>query len=127
MRKTLPIVALVALAACGQANSPTKQAAAPAEPPAATSPHSDAAPGTYVRTATDGTMTTIRLQPDHTYSDWVAGAETETGKWAVKNNESCFTPDNGKETCSSDGPIQPDGRFRVTPDSGGAYTLQKTA
>ncbi|HTK72305.1 MAG TPA: hypothetical protein VL331_07420 [Croceibacterium sp.] len=126
MRKVVPILALAALSACGQ-SQPAGDTAAAAEPPAATAPHSNAAPGTYVRTAVDGSMTTIRLQPDGTYSNWVAGAQTETGKWAVKNDKTCFTPDGGKEQCSSDGPIQPDGRFRVTPDQGAAYTLTKTA
>jgi hypothetical protein len=125
MRKIVPILALAALAACGQGK--TAPQAAAAEPPAATAPHSNAAPGTYVRTAADGSVTILRLQGDGTYSTWVAGAQTEIGKRAVKNDKSCFTPDGGKERCSSDGPMQPDGRFRVTPDEGDAYTLQKTA
>jgi hypothetical protein len=119
------MLVLSALAGCGQSKADAPQAAA--EPPAATGPHSNAAPGPYVRTAADGSTTTLQLQGDGTYSTWVAGAQTETGKWAVKNNESCFTPDQGKERCASDGPIQSDGRFRVTPDQGDAYTLQKTA
>ncbi len=127
MRKVLPIVALAALAACNQSQSAADTSAAAAEPPAATSPHSNAAPGTYVRTAADGSMTTTMLQSDGKYSSWVAGSQTETGKWAVKNNETCFMPDGGKERCGSDGPIQPDGRFRVTPDQGDPYTVQKTA
>jgi hypothetical protein len=126
MRKILPIAALATLAACGQSKADDTQQAA-AEPPAATAPHSNAAPGTFVRTAADGTMTILRLQPDGTYSTWVAGNETETGKWAVKKDHSCYMPDGGKERCTSDGPIQPDGRFRVTPDEGDPYTLQKTA
>ena len=127
MRTILSIASLAALAACGQGNSSTDQAAAPADPPAATSPHSNAAPGIYVRTAQNGSITRTMLQANGTYSNWVAGAQTETGKWAVKNNESCFTPDGGKESCNSDGPMQPDGRFRVTPDNGDPYTVQKTA
>lgn len=127
MRKIVSIAALAALAACGQIQSADEQSKAPADPPAATAPHSNAAPGTYVRTTADGSMTTTMLQGDGTYSTWVAGAQTEVGKWAVKNNETCFTPDQGKQRCGSDGPMQPDGRFRVTPDQGDPYTLQKTA
>ena len=126
MRKILPIAALATLAACGQSKADDTQQAA-AEPPAATAPHSNAGPGTFVRTAADGTMTVLRLQPDGTSSTWVAGNETETGKWAVKNDHTCYVPDGGKERCTSDGPIQPDGRFRVTPAEGDPYTLQKTA
>jgi hypothetical protein len=126
MKTIVPLIALATLAACGQSQAAPDETAA-AEPPAATAPHSNAAPGTYVRTAANGSMTTYQLQADGTYSTWVAGAQTETGKWAVKNDMSCFTPDGGKESCNSDGPMQKDGRFRVTPDQGDAFTVQKTA
>ena len=126
MRKILPIVVLAALAACGQQASSDKDKAA-AAPVAATGPHSNAAPGRYTQTKADGSMVITDLQADGTYSNWIAGAQTETGKWAIKNNKTCFTPDGGKERCSSDGPMGADGSYTVTPDEGTPYTMTKTA
>jgi hypothetical protein len=83
MKTFVSLIALATLAACGQGQAAPDEAAA-VEPPAATAPHSNAAPGTYVRTAADGSTTTYQLQADGTYSTWVGGAQTETGKWAVK-------------------------------------------
>lgn len=123
MRYLLPIVALAALAACGQAKS-TDDAAKAAAPAA---PHSQAAAGTFMRTNADGSMVTEFLSKDGTYTDWVAGAQTEAGKWEVKDNKTCFTPKGGKERCAADSPVGSDGTFTETPDGGAAYKVQKTA
>jgi hypothetical protein len=124
MREILPIVALAALAACGHAKSTDDTAKAAAAP---ATPHSQAAAGTFMRTNADGSMVTEFLAKDGTYTDWVAGAQTESGKWAVKDNKTCFTPKDGTERCSSDGPVGADGTFTETPDGGTAYKVQKTA
>jgi hypothetical protein len=127
MRKVVSIVALAALAACGQGNSTTDNKQAAAAPAVAAGPHSNAAPGTYTQVKADGSMVITHLEADGTYTDWVAGAMTESGKWAVKDNKTCFTPADGKERCSSDGPMGADGSFTVTPDEGTPYTVTKTA
>ena len=57
-------------------------------------------------------MTTAFLKSDGTYTDWVAGAMTESGKWAVENNKTCFHPDKGEARCSTDGPVGADGIIR---------------
>jgi len=118
MRIILPIVALAALAACGQAKS--NDAATKA------APHSNAVPGKFVRTNADGSMVTEILKNDGTYADWGRGVMTESGKWAVKNNKTCFTPDGGNEICAADGPVGADGTFTETPDGGAAYQVEKT-
>jgi hypothetical protein len=123
MKSVLPIVALAMLAACNQAAPGDDQAKAAAAP---AGPHSNAAPGTFTYTNAKGQMVTSFLSDDGTYTDWVAGAMTERGKWAVKDNKSCFTPENGKEQCNSDGPMGSDGSFTSTPDGGAPYTVTKT-
>ena len=124
MRKILPIVALAALAACGQAKSTDDTAKAAAAPAA---PHSQAVAGTFMRTNADGSMVTEFLAKDGTYTDWVAGAQTESGKWAVKDNKTCFTPKDGKERCAADGAVGSDGSFTETPEDAPAYKVEKTA
>jgi hypothetical protein len=121
------MIALAALAACGQGQASADKTQAAAEPAAAAGPHSNAAPGTYTQVKADGSMVITHLEADGTYTDWVAGAMTETGKWAVKNNKTCFTPADGKERCGADGPIGADGSYTVTPDEGSPYTVTKTA
>jgi len=124
MKLLLPIAALAMLAACNSSApgvDKAKVAAAPA------GPHSNAAPGTFILTGADGSMTTAFLKSDGTYTDWVAGAMTESGKWAVENNKTCFHPDKGEARCSTDGPVGADGTYTETPDKGAAYTVSKTA
>jgi hypothetical protein len=123
MKRILPIVGLAMLAACNQA-APSDDAAQAAAAPAG--PHSNAAPGTFTYTDAKGQMVTSFLAEDGTYTDWVAGAMTERGKWAVKDNKSCFTPENGKEQCTSDSPMGADGTFTATPDEGAPYKVTKT-
>ena len=126
MIKFVPLIGLAMLAACNQAASDDGKAQA-AAPPAATGPHSNAAPGTYTHTAANGSMVTTFMAEDKTYTDWVAGAMTERGKWAVENDKTCFHPETGKVHCQSDGPPAKDGSYTVTPDEGAPYTLSKTA
>jgi hypothetical protein len=123
MKSLLPLVALATLAACNQSApgaDKTQAAAAPA------APHSNAGPGTFILTGADGSMTTAFLKADGTYTDWVAGAMTESGKWAIEDNKTCFHPEKGAERCSADGPIGADGTYTSTPDQGPAYTVHKT-
>lgn len=121
MRIILPIAALAALAACGQAKSNDEAAQAPA------APHSNAQAGTFMRTNADGSLVTEIFKGDGTYTNWAGGAMTESGKWAVKDNKTCFTPDGGQERCAADGPVGADGTFTETPDGGPAYKVEKTA
>jgi hypothetical protein len=128
MRGLLPIVALAALAACNQNQSADQSAQAEATPAAPATPHSNAAPGTFVRTAADGKVTTLFLATDGTYTEWMAGAMTDSGTWSVEDNKSCFkSKDADKPQCSTDGPMGADGTFTETPDDGQPYTVQKTA
>lgn len=122
MKILLPIVALATLAACDQsvpADGEAKAATAPA------GPHSNAAPGTFVMTGSDGSMTTAFLKDDGTYTMWVAGAMTESGKWAIEDNKTCFHPEKGEARCTTDGPIGEDGSYTATPDHGAPYKVSK--
>jgi len=124
MIKFVPLFGLAMLAACNQAGSDGDKAK-DAAPAVATGPHSNAAPGTYTHTDAKGSMVTTFMADDKTYTDWVAGALTERGKWAVENNKTCFHPERGKEYCESDGPVGKDGSYTVTPDEGAPYTVTK--
>jgi hypothetical protein len=124
MKTVLPIIGLVLLAGCNHAAPGADKAQAAAAP---AGPHSNAAPGTYTHTDAKGSMITTFMADDKTYTDWVAGAMTERGKWAVENDKTCFHPENGKEYCQSDGPVSKDGSYTVTPDAGAPYTLSKSA
>jgi hypothetical protein len=123
MSKLLPIIALAMLAACNQAAPGVEKAQAAAAP---AGPHSNAAPGTYTHTA-NGHMTISHLESDGSYTDWVAGELKESGKWAIEDNKTCFTPDKGEKRCTSDGPMAADGTYTATPDQGQPYTVTKTA
>jgi hypothetical protein len=124
MKTLLPIVGLAMLAACSQSSAPTADKAEAAAP---AGPHSNAKPGTYVHTDAKGAMVTTFLSDDGLYTNWVAGAMVERGKWAVEDNKTCFHPENGKAYCGSDGPIGKDGSYTVTPDEGAPYTVTKTS
>jgi hypothetical protein len=123
MKILLPIAALAMLTACGQ-SAPDAEKAKAATAPAG--PHSNAGPGTFIMTGADGSMTTMFLKDDGTYTNWVAGEMKEAGKWAIENNKTCFHPDKGEARCGSDGPIGADGSYTVTPDSGAPYQVRKT-
>lgn len=124
MKQLIPIVALALLGACGQGASSDDKAQAAAAP---AGPHSNAAPGTYTYTNAKGQMVISYLSDDNTYTNWVAGAMVERGKWSIKDNKSCFAPENGEEHCASDGPMGADGTFTTTPDGGAPITVTKTA
>ncbi len=124
MKIILPIAALAMLAACGQSAPSADEAKTADAAPAG--PHSNAGPGTFVMTSADGQMTTAFLKEDGTYTNWVAGAMTESGKWAIEDNKTCFQPDKGEKRCSSDGPIGADGTWTARPDTGEPYTVHKS-
>jgi hypothetical protein len=123
MITVLPIFGLVLVGGCNHAAPGGDKAQAAAAP---AGPHSNAAPGTYTHTDAKGSMITTFMADDKSYTDWVAGAMTERGKWAVENNKTCYTPDKGDKHCTSDGPIGPDGTYTATPDQGEPYTVTKT-
>lgn len=123
MKILLPIAGLAMLAACNQ-SAPSKGVAKSAAAPAG--PHSNAGPGTFILTGADGSMTTAFLKPDGTYTNWVAGGMTESGKWAIEDNKTCYHPDKGEARCATDGPIGPDGIYTETPDKGAPYTVHKS-
>ena len=126
MKILLPIAALGLLAACGQSAPKQGEAKAADAAAAPAGPHSNAAPGTFVMTGADGTMTTVFLKDDGTYTNWVAGEMKEAGKWAIEDNKTCFHPDKGEARCGSDGPVGEDGSYTVTPDAGEPYEMRKT-
>lgn len=123
MKILIPIAALATLAACNQ-SAPAADKAQVAQ----AGPHSNAAPGTYTEHRADHSMVITHLDADGSYTNWVAGAMTESGKWAVENNKTCFHPTgDGKVRCGSDGPMGSDGTYTVTPDEGAPFTVTKTA
>jgi hypothetical protein len=123
MKILIPIAALAMLAACGESAPGTEKAQAATAP---AGPHSNAGPGPFIMTAADGSMTTVFLKDDGTYTNWVAGEMKESGKWAIENDKTCFHPDKGEARCGSDGPIGADGSDTVTPDKGAPYQVRRT-
>lgn len=121
MKILLPIAALAVLAACNQSAPAAEAQAAPA------APHSNAAPGTYTEHRADHSMVITHLDADGSYTNWVAGAMVESGKWAVEDNKTCYHPAKGEPRCGADGPMGSDGTYTVKPDKGAPYTVTKTA
>ena len=129
MKKLVLIAAVAALSACNQNKAepaPAASEAAAPTPAASALPAAADMAGTY-EFDYKGKATTSVMKADGTYEDSQDGKVTETGKWTVKDNKSCFTPEKGKEQCTSDGPMGSDGTFTVTPDEGAPYTVTKTA
>jgi hypothetical protein len=129
MKRTLAVLAIGMLAACGS----NETAEAPAEDTAVAETAdtgSNAAPGTYEVTMADGSMMTATLAEDGTYTDTVDGEVTETGVWAIVGEKTCFTPAEGSEgtpMCYSDSPMGEDGTFTATPDEGDPITVRKVS
>jgi len=134
MKNLVLIAAAIALSACSQkadetpAPTGTDDAAAAPAATARTSAlaRADAA-GAYTVTWTDGTVTTTTINADGTYVDTMDGEETAHGIWAVKEGQSCLTPEGGAEVCWTDGAPGADGSWTATAGDGTTVTVVKEA
>lgn len=132
MKKILACAAMLALAACGQAEKPAEDTAAATSEATSTIPTvaNGSPPGTYEATAADGTVTTTVINADGTYTDTdSSGKVTAQGAWAVKDGKTCFTPttEGVEAMCFTETAPAADGSFTATPDKGDPVTVRPAA
>ena len=132
--KRLVLVAMLAgsLAACNNtaedADTATDEAAAPAEPEAATMVSANGSePGAFEVTAADGSVTQTELMADGTYADHGPdGKVTASGAWSVVDGKTCFDPEGDEAaTCYTETAPDAEGKFTATPDEGDAVTVRR--
>lgn len=131
MKRLLVVALASAIAACGdpaeEADEPVAAGTATAAAPATVAAAASSA-GTYEVTLADGTEMTAELKPDGTYEDKdAAGTVTDSGTWADREGETCFTPADGDpELCFTLGEPRGDGtRIAIPSDGSEPFTVRK--
>ena len=134
MRKTIALAALLALAACNNADSDADDAAATAT--AETADASDVlegeapgfeavAPGTYQVTRSGGEIDYIEIHPGLTFSRVAADGTATGGSIFMKDGKTCFLVEGeDQENCFTDGPKEPDGTMKTTSANGNVSTVK---
>ena len=138
MKKTMALVAALALAACNGAESGGEadgaEAAAGgdvAESSGADVLEGDApgfeavAPGTYQVTRSGGEVDYIEIHPGMTFSRVAADGSATGGSIFMKDGKACFLVEGAEEAnCFTDGPRQPDGSMETTSAEGNVSTVR---
>ena len=83
--------------------------------------------GTWDDTMADGSKGTTKFMSDATYEDTDAKGKVEKGKFALKDNKVCMTPDGGKTVCWATGAPMADGSMTASSDDGQKITVKKRA
>ena len=136
MRKTIVVAAMLALAACNNAERDSDAAGAPS--PAAEevadnsgvlegeAPGFEAvAPGTYQVTRSGGEVDYIEIHPGLTFSRVAADGTATGGSIFMKGGKTCFLVEGAEEEdCFTDGPRQPDGSMQTTAANGNVATVR---
>jgi len=138
VRKTIVFAAMLALAACNNAESDAGSDADVVDA-AATGEVSDnsdvlegeapgfeaVAPGTYQVTRAGGEVDYIEIHPGMTFSRVAADGTATGGSIFMKDGKTCFLVEGeGQENCFTDGPRQPDGSMETTSASGNVSTVR---
>ena len=133
MRKTIAIAAMLALAACNNADS-ADDADSPATGEVADNsgvlegeaPGFEAvAPGTYQVTRAGGEVDYIEIHPGMTFSRVAADGTATGGSIFMKDGKTCFLVEGEEqENCFTDGKRQPDGTMESTSASGNVSTVR---
>ncbi len=132
MRKTIAFAAMLALAACNNADSDTDAGATATAPATAAgvTDNSDVlegdkpgfeavAPGTYQVTRAGGEVDYIEIHPGMTFSRVAADGTATGGSIFMKGGKTCFLVEGEtQENCFTDGPRQPDGTMQTTSANG---------
>ena len=134
MRTTIAFAALLALAACNDAESDAGNADAAATGDVADNsgvlegdkPGFEAvAPGTYQVTRAGGEVDFIEIHPGMTFSRVDADGKATGGSIFMKNGKTCFLVEGEEqENCFTDGERQSDGTMKTTAANGNVATVR---
>ena len=134
MRKTIAFAAMLALAACNNAESDAGNANAAATGEVADNsgvlegeePGFEAvAPGTYQVTRSGGEVDHIEIHPGMTFSRVAADGTATGGSIFMKDGKTCFLVEGeDQENCFTDGPRQSDGTMQTTSADGNVSTVR---
>jgi hypothetical protein len=134
LRKTIALAALLALAACNNADRNSDETDASATGEVADNsgvlegeePGFEAvAPGTYQVTRAGGEVDYIEIHPGMTFSRVAADGTATGGSIFMKGGKTCFlTEGDEQENCFTDGPRQADGTMQTTSADGNSSTVR---
>ena len=134
MRKTIAFAAMLALAACNNADSDAGEVDATATGEVADNsgvlegeePGFEAvAPGTYQVTRAGGEVDHIEIHPGLTFSRVAADGTATGGSIFMKGGKTCFLVEGqDEEACFTDGPAEPDGTMKTTAANGNVSTVR---
>jgi hypothetical protein len=134
LRKTIAFAALLALAACNNADRNSDETDASATGQVADNsgvlegeePGFEAvAPGTYQVTRAGGEVDYIEIHPGMTFSRVAADGTATGGSIFMKGGKTCFlTEGDEQENCFTDGPRQADGTMQTTSADGNSSTVR---
>ena len=134
MRNTIAFAALLALAACNNADSDADDAAATATGEVADAssvlegeaPGFEAvAPGTYEVTRPGGEVDYIEIHPGLTFSRVAADGTATGGSIFMKGGKTCFLVEGeDQENCFTDGRPEADGTMKTTSANGNVSTVR---
>ena len=134
MRKTIAFAAMLALAACNNADTDADDVDATATGEVADNsgvlegeePGFEAvAPGTYQVTRAGGEVDYIEIHPGMTFSRVAADGTATGGSIFMKDGKTCFLVEGeDQENCFTDGPRQPDGTMQTTSAEGNVATVR---
>jgi hypothetical protein len=132
VRKTIAFAAMLALAACNNADSAADDAPATGEVADNSSvlegeaPGFEAvAPGTYQVTRAGGEVDYIEIHPGMTFSRVAADGTATGGSIFMKDGKTCFLVEGEeRENCFTDGKRQPDGAMQTTSAEGNVSTVR---
>lgn len=136
VRKIFAVAAMLAVAACNNAESDAERVDATETSEVADNssvlegdaPGFEAvAPGTYQVTRAGGEVDYIEIHPGLTFSRIAADGTTTGGSIFMKGGETCFLAEGQEqETCFTDGPRKPDGTMQTTSANGDVSTVRRT-
>ena len=138
MKKIIAFAAVLALAACNDADTNADSAAADADTTAAAetadnssvlegdAPGFEAvAPGTYQVTRSGGEVDYIEIHPGMTFSRVAADGTATGGSIFMKDGKTCFQVEGrDQEDCFTDGQRQSDGSMETTAANGNVATVR---
>ena len=124
MKKIAIVAAVLALAACNQAEAPadeaTEAAAGGADVLTGDAPGFEAvAPGNYTVERANGDVDTITIHPGMTFSRIAADGTPTGGTIFMQDGKTCFVVEGvDGHSCFTDGPVKEDGSMETTSDEG---------